>query len=156
MNNIVSPEEAHKYHQAVLRVTVEIKKNLWDLAIILKHIRDNKLYKYYSDTWESYLADLNSSISRSFAHKIITNYEIWGEEFNVSQDKLRIDQEKLFDIGTMITGKKLTLEEVEENLERAKNWSRSDVRQYKSGKEYEPRYKMIECPYCGKEIKVTL
>jgi len=149
-------EEAHKYHQAVLRVTVEIKKNLWDLAIILKHIRDNKLYKFYDDTWESYLASLNSSISRSFAHKLITNYEIWGEEYHIPEEKLRIDQEKLWDIGTMITGKNLTPEEVEENLEQARTLSRSDVKQLKSGHEYEPRYKMVTCPHCGMEIKVAL
>ena len=141
-------EEAHKYHQAVLRVTVEIKKNLWDLAIVLKHIRDDKLYRFYNDTWEAYLASLNSSLSRSFAHKIIANYEIWGEEYHIPQERLnRTDHEKLYNIGTMITGKNLKLEEVEERLEQAKTLSRSDVRQLKSGKEYEftERYKMVTC-----------
>ena len=155
MNEIISQEfaeEAHKYHQAVLRVTVEIKKSLWDLAIVLKHIRDNKLYKFYNDTWESYLASLNSSISRSFAHKIITNYEIWGEGYNVSQEKLQdIDSEKLYIAGTMANK-----ENYEEVLEQARTLSRSDVRQLKSGNEYEPRYKIVTCPHCGGEVKVML
>ena len=155
MNEVINKEfaeEAHRYHQAVLRVTVEIKKNLWDLAIVLKHIRDNRLYKFYNDTWESYLASLNSSISRSFAHKIITNYEIWGEGYNVSQEKLQdIDSEKLYIAGTMANK-----ENYEEVLEQARTLSRSDVRQLKSGNEYEPRYKIVTCPHCGGEVKVML
>jgi len=156
MNKIIQ-SEAVKYHQAVLRVTVEIKKNLWDLAIVLKHIRDHKLYKFYEDTWESYLASLNSSISRSFAHKLIANYEIWIDEYNISQEKLiDIDSEKLYVTGTMISGQGLASEEVMEVLEQARTLSRSDLRQLKSGEEYEPRYKVVTCPKCGTEIKVML
>ena len=145
-------EEARKYHKAVLRVTVEIKKNLWDLAIVLKHIRDNRLYRFYDDTWESYLAGLNSSISRSFAHKIITNYELWVEGYNVSQERLQdIDSEKLYIAGTIST--KSNYEEV---LEQARTLSRSDLKQLKSGEEYEPKYKIVTCPKCRHEFKVTI
>jgi len=150
--NKITQSEAVKYHQAVLRVTVEIKKNLWDLAIVLKHIRDKKLYKFYEDTWESYLASLNSSISRSFAHKLIANYELWSETYNIPQEKLQgIDTEKLYIAGIMSTK-----ENYEEVLEQARTLSRSDLRQLKSGEEYEPRYKVVMCPKCGTEIKVML
>lgn len=155
MNEVIDKEfgeEAHKYHQAVLRVTVEIKKNLWDLAIVLKHLRDNKLYTFYNDTWEAYLASLNSSISRSFAHKLITNFEIWVEELDVSPDKLQnIDTEKLYIAGSMANK-----DNYEEALEQARTLSRSDLRQLKSGHEYEPRYKIVTCPKCGEEFKVML
>jgi len=160
MNEIINEAlatEAHKYHQAVLRVTVEIKKNLWDLAIVLKHIRDNQLYKFYNDTWEAYLASLNSSISRSFAHKLITNFEIWVEEYTIPQDKLQdIGSEKLYIAGTMISGQGLASEEVMEVLEQARTLSRSDLKQLKSGEEYEPRCKVVTCPKCGTEFKVML
>jgi len=150
--NKIIQSEAVKYHQAVLRVTVEIKKNLWDLAIVLKHIRDRKLYKFYDDTWESYLASLNSSISRSFAHKLIVNYELWSETYNIPQEKLQgIDTEKLYIAGIMSTK-----ENYEEVLEQARTLSRSDLRQLKSGEEYEPRYKIVMCPHCGGEVKVML
>ena len=153
MNEII-PEEAHKKHHLIIQINTEIRRNLLDLAIALKYMHDRKLYKYYNDTWESYLANPEIGISRFFAFKIMRNYEIWTEEFHVSQAKLKIDAEKLYDIGKQISGKNLTPEEVEEKLEQARTLSRSDVRQLT--KEYEPSYKMITCPYCAREIKVML
>ena len=155
MNEIINQEEeAHNKHNLIININTEIRRNLLDLAIALKYMHDNKLYRYYNDTWEAYLANPEIGISRFFAYKIIRNYEVWTEEFGVSQAKLVIDQEKLYDIGKEISGKKLTPEEVEEKLEQARTLSRSDVRQLKI--EYQPSYKMITCPHCGGEIKVML
>lgn len=159
MNEITATvEEAQKSYRLTLRITMEIKKNLWDLAKVLKDCRDRKLYKFYNDTFEEYLANPEIGLSRFFIYKIIRNLEIWVEEYNVSQDKLQnIDSEKLYIMGTMISGQGLASEEVMEVLEQARTLSRSDVKQLKSGEEYEPqRYKMVECPSCGHEFKVVL
>lgn len=161
MNELTKPatvEEAQKSYRLTLRITTEIRKNLYDLAIVLKDCRDRKLYKFYNDTFEEYLANPEIGLSRFYVFKIIRNYEVWGEEYNVSQEQLRkIDPEKLYTIGTMITGAKLSPEVVEERLEQARNLSRSDVRQLKSGKEYELEYwKKVTCPKCGEEFKVVL
>lgn len=142
-----------------IRITTEIKKNLWDLAIVLKDCRDKKLYKYYNDTWEEYLANPEIGLSRFFIYKIIRNKEVWMDEYNVSQEKLQdIDSEKLYITGTMITGQGLASEEVGEVLEQARTLSRSDVKQLKSGDyEFDPgKYKMVTCPHCGGEVKVML
>ena len=159
MNEIkASVEEAQASYRLTLRITMEIKKNLWDLAKVLKDCRDRKLYKFYNDTFEEYLANPEIGLSRFFIYKIIRNLEVWVEEYNVSQDKLQdIDSEKLYIMGTMITGQDFTKEKVEEKLEQARTLSRSDVKQLKSGEEYEPqRYKMVICPKCGFEFKVVL
>ena len=147
-------DEAHVKHNLIISINTEIRRNLLDLAIALKYMHDNKLYKFYNHTWEAYLANPEIGISRFFAFKIMRNYEVWQEEFHVSQEKLKIDAEKLYDIGKEISGKNLTPDEIEEKLEQARNLSRSDVRQLKS--EYQPSYKMITCPHCGMEIKVML
>ena len=155
MNEIINQEEeAHNKHNLIININTEIRRNLLDLAIALKYMHDNKLYRFYNDTWEAYLANPEIGISRFFAYKIIRNYEVWTEEFGVSQAKLKIDAEKLYDIGKEISGQNLTPEQVEEKLEQARTLSRSDVRQLKS--EYQPSYKMITCPNCGEEIKVML
>ena len=160
MNEITEPvtvEEAQASYRLTLRITMEIKKNLWDLAKVLKDCRDRKLYKFYNDNFEEYLANPEIGLSRFFIYKIIRNLEVWVEEYNVSQEKLHdIDQEKLYIIGTMITEQNCKPEEVEERLEQARTLSRSDVKQLKSGHEYEPRYKMVTCPSCATEFKVML
>ena len=155
LNDTQLQEEADKKHNLIINISTEIKRNLLDLAIVLKYMHDKKLYKFYNDTWEAYLANPEIAISRFFAFKIIRNYEIWTEEYHVSQAKLKIDAEKLYDIGKMITGKNLTPEEVEEKLEQARNLSRSDVRQLK-GREYQSNYKVVTCPKCGHEFKVGM
>lgn len=159
MNEIIV-EEAQKSYRLTIRITTEIKKNLWDLAIVLKDCRDRRLYKFYNDTWEAYLANPEIGLSRFYVHKIITNKEVWVDEYSVSQEQLKdIDPEKLYTMGTMITGQDLKPEIVEEKLEQARTLSRSDVRQLKSGEEYEfdtQRYKMVTCPKCREEFKVML
>ena len=154
LNDKQLQDEADQKYHLIINIKKEINKNLSDLAIVLKYVHDKKLYKFYNDTWEAYLANPEIGISRFFAYKIMRNYEVWTEEFHVSQAKLVIDQEKLYDIGKEISGKNLTPEEVEEKLEQARTLSRSDVRQLT--KEYQPSYKMITCPHCGMEIKVML
>ena len=161
MNEIIKEatvEEAQKSYRLTLRITMEIKKNLWDLAKVLKDCRDRKLYKFYNDNFEEYLANPEIGLSRFFIYKIIRNLEVWVEEYNVSQDKLQdIDSEKLYIMGTMITGAKLQNEALEEKLEQARTLSRSDIKQLKSGEEYElQRYKMVTCPKCRFEFKVVL
>jgi len=161
VNEITKPatvEEAQVSYRETIRITIEIKKNLWNLAEVLKDCRDRKLYKFYNNTFEEYLANPEIGLSRFFVYKIIRNKEVWVDEYNVSQEKLQdIDQEKLWTIGSMITGKNLEPEQVEERLEQARTLSRSDVRQLKSGKEYELEYwKKVTCPSCGHEFKVTL
>ena len=147
-------EIADQKHNLIININTELRRNLLDLAIALKYMHDKKLYKFYNGTWEAYLANPEIGISRFFAFKIIRNYEVWTEEYNVSQAKLKIDAEKLYDIGKQISGKNLTSEQVEEKLEQARTLSRSDVRQLTN--EYQPSYKMITCPHCGMEIKVML
>ena len=154
LNDKQLQNEADKKHNLIININIEIRRNLLDLAIALKYMHDKRLYKFYNSTWEAYLANPEIGISRFFAFKIIRNYEVWTEEFHVSQAKLKIDAEKLYDIGKQISGKKLTPEEIEEKLEQARTLSRSDVRQLKV--EYQPGYKMITCPHCGEEIKVML
>lgn len=162
MNKIISKataEEAQKSYRLTIRITTEIKKNLWDLALVLKDCRDRRLYKFYNDTWESYLANPEIGLSRFYIHKIITNKEVWVDEYNVSQEQLQgIDPEKLWTMATMITGKNLKSNEVEERLEQARTLSRSDVRQLKSGEHKfdSEKYKIVICPHCGGEVKVML
>ena len=47
-------------------------------------------------------------------------------------------------------------ENYEEVLEQARTLSRSDVRQLKSGNEYEYKFKEIMCPKCGHSFRVTV
>ena len=157
MNEIIA-EKAHNNYENIIGVKNRIGKDLLQLGFLLRVNHDNGYYKTLDyDTWESFLAIPEISMSRFFAHKLMHINRVWIEEFNVSQEKLNIDSEKLFDVANMITGKNLTPEELEENLEIARNWSRSDVRKLKSGKEYEyERYKVVTCPKCKTEFKVTI
>ena len=157
MNEIIA-EEAFKNNQNIIAIKNSIGKNLLELGSLLKTNHNEKYYKVLGyDTWEEFLAIPEISISRFFAYKLIQICETWIDKFGVSQEKLQgIDSEKLYLMGTMIN-ENLTAEEVEERLEQARHLSRSDIKQLKSGKEYEfERYKIVTCPHCGGEVKVML
>ena len=99
----------------------------------------------YADTWEGYLATPEINISRGYAHKLITNYEIWVLKWKFRmRDIDNIDAEKLY-----LAGMVATKEDYEEWLEKAKVLSRSDIKGLIRGEEYE--YKVI-CPECGCEF----
>lgn len=140
-------DEAYSNHLTILRLKYSINKDLFKLAIFLKESRDKKYYKFmnYADTWEGYLATPEINISRGYAHKLITNYEIWVLKWKFRmRDIEEIDAEKLY-----LTGMVATKEDYEEWLEKAKVLSRSDIRGLIKGEEYE--YK-VTCPFCGREF----
>ena len=137
-------DEAYSNHLTILRLKYSINKDLFKLAIFLKESRDKKYYKImnYADTWEGYLATPEINISRGYAHKLITNYEIWVLKWKFRmRDIDNIDAEKLYLAGMVATKK-----DYEEWLERAKVLSRSDIRGLIKGEEYEY---WIKCPKCG-------
>lgn len=157
MNEIIA-EIAFKNHQDIISVKNRIGKDLLGLASLLTVNHDNRYYKTLGySTWEEFLATPEISMSRFFAYKLMQIDRVWVQEYSVSPAKLQgIDSEKLYLMGTMIN-KNLTNEEIEERLEQARTLSRSDVKQLKSGKEYEyERYKIVTCPHCGGEVKVVL
>ena len=157
MNEIIA-EIAFKNHQDIISVKNRIGKDLLGLASLLTINHDNRYYKTLGyDTWEEFLATPEISMSRFFAYKLMQIDRVWVNKFGVSPAKLQgIDSEKLYLMGTMIN-ESFTNEEIEERLEQARTLSRSDVKQLKSGKEYEyERYKMVICPKCGHEFKVTV
>lgn len=144
-------KEAFENHRYILDLKSRIGVDLLRLASLLITSHDNKYYETLGySTWEEYLGTPEISMSRFFAFKLMKVYEIWVDKFNVSPAKLDIDIEKLY-----LTSIMATTENYEEVLEQARNLSRSDVRQLK-GYEYQPNYKMITCPFCNHEIKVTL
>ena len=139
--------------QTIIAIKNSIGRDLLKLASLLKINHDDQYYKILGyDTWEEFLAIPEISMSRFFAYKLMQVSRIWVEKFGVSPAKLHIDIEKLYLTSTMATA-----ENYEEVLEQARTLSRSDVKQLKSGEEYEPqRYKMATCPKCGFEFKVVL
>jgi len=137
-------DEAYSNHLTILRLKYSINKDLFKLAIFLKESRDKKYYKImnYADTWEGYLATPEVNISRGYAHKLITNYEIWVLKWKFRMRDINdIDAEKLYLAGMVATKK-----DYEEWLEKARQLSRSDIRGLIKGEEYE--YK-VTCPKCG-------
>ena len=152
MNEIIA-EIAFKNHQDIISVKNRIGKDLLGLASLLTVNHDNHYYKTLGyDTWEEFLATPEISMSRFFAYKLMQIDRIWVKKFGVSQDKLKTDTEKLYLGSTMATE-----ENYKEILEQVINLSRSDVKQLKSGKEYEfKRYKMIICPKCGHEFRQVI
>lgn len=151
MNEVIV-KEAFENHRYILDLKSRIGEDLLRLALLLKNSHDNKYYRTLGyTTWEEYLGTPEISMSRFWAFKLIKVYEIWVDKFGVAPAKLDIDMEKLFLTTTMATQ-----ENYEEVLEQARTLSRSDVQHLKSGKEYEPRYKMVTCEKCGYEFKVVL
>ena len=154
MNEIIV-KEAFENHRYILDLKSRIGGDLLRLASLLTISHDNKYYKTLGySTWEEYLGTPEISMSRFFAFKLMKVYEIWVDKFGVSPAKLDIDIEKLYLTSTMATQ-----ENYEEVLEQARTLSRSDVKQLKSGKEYEfdsAKYKIVICPHCGGEVRVVL
>lgn len=162
MSNITIDKnsEAFKNHTYIININKQISENLWALAITLKINRDKKYYRLLDyDTWESYLATPEISLSRSFVFKLIKNYEIWVEKYNVSQEKLQdIDSEKLYLVGTIADENNY-----KELLEKAKTLSRSDlnaeiketkgISENLSSTKSEDKITIgITCPHCGKKF----
>ena len=151
MNKVIV-KEAFENHRYILDLKSRIGGDLLRLASLLTISHNNKYYKTLGySTWEEYIGTPEIAMSRFFAFKLMQVHHIWVERFDVSLAKLDIDIEKLYLTSTMATQ-----ENDEEILEQARTLSRSDVRQLKSGEEYEPRYKMIICPKCRTEFKVVL
>ena len=154
MNEIIA-EEAHNNYKDIISVKHRIGKDLLILGHLLKINHDNQYYKTLNyDTWESFLAIPELSMSRFWAYKLMKVYETWIEEFGVEPAKLDVDLEKLWLTTTM----GLNETNYEEMLEQARNLSRSDLRQLKSGDyEFDPeRYKVVICPKCGYEFKQVI
>ena len=154
MNEIIA-EEAHDNYENIIGVKNRIGKDLLILGQLLKINHDNHYYKTLNyDTWGSFLAIPELKMSRFWAFKLMKVYEIWIDKYGVSPAKLNIDIESLWLTTTMGLNKN----NYEEMLEQARSLSRSDLRQLKSGKEYEfgERYKMITCPMCGHEFRQVI
>jgi len=139
-------DEAFNNHQIIIKIKQSITKNFWNLAVMLKINRDRRYYKTLGyETFEEYLGTPEISLSRGYVYKLIKNYELWVQKYNVSPAKLEgIDSEKLYLAGTLTTKNNY-----EEWLEKAKALSRSDIRGLIKGEDYE--YK-VTCPFCGKEF----
>jgi len=137
--------EAYDNHQIIIKLKGAITKNFWNLAIMLKINRDRKYYKTLGyTTFEEYLGTPEISLSRGYTFKLIKNYELWVQKYNVSPAKLEgIDSEKLY-----LAGMIATQDDYEEWIQKAKDLSRSDIKSLMSGEDYE--YK-IKCPKCGWE-----
>ena len=152
MNEIIA-HKADENHHNILGLKTRIGEELLMLGALLVIQHDNKYYKYYSDTWEEYLAMPEIGMSRFFAHKLMQINRVWIDKFNVSLAKLNIDSEKLY-----LTSRKANENNYEELLEYARTNSRSDVIKM-FGKEYEfdpERYKVVICPKCGYEFKQVI
>jgi len=136
-------DEAFTNHQLIIKIKQSITKDFWNLAIMLKINRDRKYYNILGySTFEEYLGTPEISLSRGYVFKLIKNYELWVQKYNVSPAKLQgIDAEKLY-----LTGIVATKEDYEEWLERARVLSRSDIRGLIKGEEYEY---WVKCPQCG-------
>jgi len=139
-------DEAFTNHQIIIKIKQSITKDFWNLAIMLKINRDRKYYNTLGyTTFEEYLGTPEISLSRGYVFKLIKNYELWVQKYNVSPAKLEgIDSEKLY-----LASIKATKDNYEEWLEKAKTLSRSDIRGLIKGEEYE--YK-VTCPRCGYEF----
>jgi len=154
VNEIIA-EEAHNNYENIIGVKNRIGKDLLILGQLLKINHDNQYYKTLNyDTWESFLAIPELSISRFWAFKLMKVCETWIDKYNVEPAKLNVDLEKLWLTTTM----GLNESNYEEKLEQARTLSRSDLRQLKSGDyEFNPeKYKIVICPHCGGGVKVIL
>lgn len=143
MDSAQITDEAFTNYQLIIKIKQSITKDFWNLAIMLKINRDRKYYKTLGyETFEEFLGTPEISLTRSYIYKLIKNYEIWVQKWNVSPAKLiGIDSEKLY-LTSMIA----TQDNYEEWLEKAKTLSRSDIRGLIKGEDY--KYE-IKCPRCG-------
>jgi len=140
--NEVEGREASESHQRIVELKYNINRSLAQLAIFLKESRDKEYYLSYADSWTEYLGTPEISLSRSYVHKLIVNYEIWVQTYHVSPAKLdEIDSEKLY-----LTGMAANAENYEEWLEKAKSLSRSDIKGLMNNNQYEYT---LTCPNCG-------
>jgi len=143
--NEVEGREANENHQRILEIKYTINRSLAQLAIFLKESRDKEYYLSYADSWTEYLGTPEISLSRSYVHKLIVNYELWVQTYHVSPAKLdEIDSEKLY-----LTGMVATEENFEEWLEKAKTLSRSDIKCLMSNTQYNYTLTCPKCKFTG-------
>ena len=145
--NEIEVKKAFESHQRIIDLKYNINRSLAQLAIFLKESRDKGLYRSYADSWTEYLGTPEISLSRSYVHKLIVNYELWVQTYHVSPAKLdEIDSEKLY-----LTGMVATEENYEEWLEKAKSLSRSDIKCLMSNTQYNYTLTCPKCKYTGKK-----
>jgi len=145
-------DEAFNNHQIIIKIKQSITKNFWNLAVMLKINRDRRYYKTLGyETFEQYLGTPEISLSRGYTFKLIKNYELWVQTYNVSPAKLEgIDSEKLY-----LAGMIATKDDYEEWIQKAKDLSRSDIRGLIKGEDYEYNIREVECPKCHYKFTIS-
>lgn len=111
---------------AIIKAKEDIGKNLFILGAALKIVRDQELYKESCETFLEYLGQPEISLARATVYKAIKCYEVFAMNELYLPQVTGIDLDKL----TMITGmaKKCTAEEFEKWIIKARQLSRSDLR----------------------------
>jgi hypothetical protein len=142
-------EAVHK-HELLCRVKEEVHRNFLSMAILLKVIRDKKLYEHLNyDSFDEYCSTPEIDLSRSQVYKLINVYETWIEEFGHKQEEIEmISIEKLY-----IAGSQAKQDDQEEWLEKARTLSRDDLKASTPGGKQ--RFQKVRCPHCGTEFNVN-
>lgn len=151
-------EEAHGTIQQIKNLVYQAGLSFIEIGRLLKYVRDGKLYKYAGDggydTFTSFIADADISISPSTAYTFIYLYERYVLDLGISEENIAtIPWYKLQMLGGKI--KPETKEEAEEWMNKAQTLSISDfkaeIAEAKANKEggvplVYPR--IYKCPNC--------
>jgi len=114
---------AHYCRQLVIEYKGGVNKNLWELAKVMKEIRDSKLYLLLDcSTFNEFIAQPEIGMSRSAVYALIKRYEIYSLHLNVPENRLlNIDNSKLDIIAPVVRNAP------EEWLSKAEQLSQSDL-----------------------------
>ena len=95
---------AHYCRQLVIEYKDGVNKNLWQLAKVMKEIRDEKLYRPLAcSTFNEFIAQPEIGMSRSAVYALIKRYEIYSNHLNVPENRLlSIDSSKLDIIAPVV------------------------------------------------------
>jgi hypothetical protein len=150
MNDIEkNSSEAIKSHELLIKISHTINKDCFALAVVLKNIRDKKLFLSLDyNTFESYCELSEANISYSQAKKFILVYERWIDTYGHQIEEIAdIPMEKLY-----IASSQANSDNQEEWLEKARTLPRDELRAETPGSPQ--KYHMVTCPYCGKEFPI--
>lgn len=150
MEQNITIDKAHQNYEAIVAAKQNINIGFWALVTELRECRDKKYWEvlgYHS--WASYLAQPEIDLSVHTVDNYLTIYNKVTELDLLPQCGSDIDIGKL----SIITPK-LTKENADELMDKAKSLSRSDLKTEITGIEKEIQPKCI-CPNCGNRHNLT-
>lgn len=119
---VKSGEKLHKYIERLISLKRSATRTLLEIGKLLYEIKIEELYAPQYDTFDEFIAIPELSFGHTTAYKAMRIHQVFVENYCLQDKIIDIDSDKLYRICGVVDN-----DNVEEWIEKARIWSRSDL-----------------------------